>query len=157
MKLEKRGFSLLEVLAAVGLVSIGLVAMLTLVIKTISTEPVLKNKIIAAYLAQEGVEGVRNIRDSNWRNGRPWNDGLTAGEYRLKVDNGVLLEPASDYNLYLQDERYVHVNTGAPTPFSRKIILSEAENYLAVQSIVAWQIKGAEREAVVEERLYDWR
>ena len=158
LKDSRSGFSLLEVLAAIGLVSIGLVAMLSLVIKTIATEPVLKNKIIATYLAQEGVEGVRNIRDSNWLKNLSWNNGLTSGEYRLKIDRGVILEKATDYNLYLQNDRYVHINTGASTPFSRTIILSEETNYLIVQSVVIWQGKGgSERTVMVEDRLFDWR
>jgi type II secretory pathway pseudopilin PulG len=63
---KNRGESLTEVLVAIGILSIVLVASLVLVNRGTSTNVSVKNKIIAINIAREGIEAIRNIRDTNW-------------------------------------------------------------------------------------------
>jgi len=65
-KLKNRGESLVEVLVAVGILTIVLGTSFMLLNRGISTNISIKNKIIAINIAREGIEGVRNIRDTNW-------------------------------------------------------------------------------------------
>ena len=65
-KLKFRGESLTEVLVAVGILGAVLVTSFILLNRGISTSVTVKNKILAINIAREGIEGVRNIRDTNW-------------------------------------------------------------------------------------------
>lgn len=65
-KLKFRGETLAEVLVAIGILGVVLVTSLLLVNRGIGTNVSVKNKIIAINIAREGIEGVRNIRDTNW-------------------------------------------------------------------------------------------
>jgi len=60
-----QGFSLVETLVAVLLFSVGVVTMLNVLAKGISDTGYAKQKISAEYMAQEGIELVRNIRDTH--------------------------------------------------------------------------------------------
>ena len=71
------GFSLLEVVIATTVISVGLVGILGLVIQNIAIQQTYKNTLVASMLAQEGLELARNIRDKNWLTaGADYNDGL---------------------------------------------------------------------------------
>lgn len=72
----KRGQTLLEGTIAMGIIATALSSALTLVTASISAERESGQAVIGANLAREGMEVVRNIRDSNWMAGRPWDEGL---------------------------------------------------------------------------------
>lgn len=63
---SKNGFTLIEVMAAVAILSIGLIGGLTVINYNLKNISFTKNRIIAGGLAAEGIEFVRNIRDTNW-------------------------------------------------------------------------------------------
>lgn len=64
-KLQTRGFSLVETLVAVSILSLVIAGTLTAVQKSIQSSLYSKNQIFAFYLAQEGMEFIKNIRDEN--------------------------------------------------------------------------------------------
>jgi Tfp pilus assembly protein PilV len=69
LKSEKSsGFTLIEIVLSIFIMSMALVAIFSAFsIIVISTSDTL-NQLTATYLAQEGMEIVRNIRDTNWLN-----------------------------------------------------------------------------------------
>lgn len=75
--MHKQGFSLGEVLMAAFVLTIGLTATTALIVGSIGNSYESRDAIIAAELAQEGVELVRNVRDQNFASER---DGTPAGE-----------------------------------------------------------------------------
>lgn len=85
IKLNARGFTLIEVMVAVAVLSLGLMGAANLITFNISNSAKAINKTIATNLAQEGIELVRNIRDTNFlqvSNGAPgasWDDDLVQG------------------------------------------------------------------------------
>lgn len=62
------GETLLEVLIAVSLISTILVGALSILNQTYASIEKTNNRIIALNLAREGIEAVRNVRDTNWVN-----------------------------------------------------------------------------------------
>lgn len=60
----KRGFTLIETLVAIMLLSIAIVAPMALASKSLSTAYYARDQITAFYLAQEAIEALRSIRDS---------------------------------------------------------------------------------------------
>lgn len=144
---NKKGFSILEVLAAVFVLSIGITAVLSLMSNSISNSVDSRNSIIASALAQEGAELVRNIRDNNFLGVYGSTDpfyGLGEGDYSVDYVNGI--ENASsqdDYRLnYDNDGFYVHsASGGIQTRFLRKINVEEdiANSGKKITSMVIWR------------------
>ena len=63
-KTMSRGFTLIETLVAVTLLSIAVVAPMSLASKSLSTAYYARDQITAFYLAQEAIEALRSIRDA---------------------------------------------------------------------------------------------
>lgn len=142
----KNGFSLIEVLATLAILSLGISTITALVVTNMKSSDLAKNQIIAMGLAQEGIELVRNFKD-----GQPSFNSTTPGrangfDYRVDtqstfaefVDNS-----SSDKQLYLRDPGtfYTHASGGnQPTKFYRKIVIVNipAEKKILVKSIVSW-------------------
>jgi len=61
---RKAGFSLVETLVAVSIFSLAVVSLMSSMSKSIADTGYAKKKIIATGLAQEGVEYMRNLRDT---------------------------------------------------------------------------------------------
>jgi prepilin-type N-terminal cleavage/methylation domain-containing protein len=94
---DKKGFSLMEVMLAVFVLSVGLVAIIGLISSSIRNSIDSRDTIIASELAQEGVELVRNIRDNNFLN-----KSISDADYPFEtIPMGTLFR--LDYNLSLVD------------------------------------------------------
>jgi prepilin-type N-terminal cleavage/methylation domain-containing protein len=63
---NKQGFTLLEVLLALSVLSVGIMAAFTLSLANLNTARDNYQRIRAANLAREGLELARNVRDTNW-------------------------------------------------------------------------------------------
>jgi type II secretory pathway pseudopilin PulG len=61
-----RGDSILEVVIATAILSTMMIATFDILQRALDTNINVKNRIIALNIAREGVEAVRNIRDTNW-------------------------------------------------------------------------------------------
>jgi prepilin-type N-terminal cleavage/methylation domain-containing protein len=75
--ITKKGFTLVETLVAIGILVTVITGAYSAAQAGISSSSATKNQIIAFYLAQEGMEQVRNMRDENGLNGRHWLTGIT--------------------------------------------------------------------------------
>ena len=77
-----KGFTLIETLAAIGILSISIAATFTAVQNGIQNSTIAKDQITAFYMAQEAVEFIKNIRDENALHSlsgtpTPWLSGLS--------------------------------------------------------------------------------
>jgi prepilin-type N-terminal cleavage/methylation domain-containing protein len=61
----RKGFSIVEVLLAAAVLTVGLAAALGLIASSIRDMAENRDAVIASELAQEGVELIRNVRDNN--------------------------------------------------------------------------------------------
>ena len=181
LKQKNKGFTFLELLGAIFVISIGILAVYGVVSRIISYSSAFRSKLIAAYLAQEGIEIVRNIRDSNWLRGQTnlnfnWNDGLPEGDYEAdytattfeNADSAQCTEDgycrySGNFLKYDEDNGYNYTSTsGTPTKFKRKISISYAdkntdgEEEIIVTVTVEWQEKGERKTITATEILYNW-
>lgn len=62
----KRSFTLLETMVAIYILLTGIVGSMSAVAQSLASVSIFKDQLIASNLAQEGVELVRNKRDSNF-------------------------------------------------------------------------------------------
>ena len=60
----RRGFTLVETLVAVSIFSVSVITLIAFLATNLSNTGYAKNKMIATYLAQEGIEYIRNMRDT---------------------------------------------------------------------------------------------
>lgn len=63
---NQSGQTLLEVIIALGIITSVLFAVWALFLSNYNTERETETRIVAANLAREGIEAVKNLRDSNW-------------------------------------------------------------------------------------------
>jgi type II secretory pathway pseudopilin PulG len=74
---KKRGQGILEVVIAMSVIVIGLVSIMSLVFFNINVQNYNHNMLVASNLAREGIEIIRNVRDSNWLNSdKDWDESL---------------------------------------------------------------------------------
>src|SRR3990170_1749725 len=74
-----RGFTLIETLVALVIFTTSITVLISVTGSGVANTNYAKNKFIASYLAQEGVEMVRNIRDNAWLDpaGGGWSKFIT--------------------------------------------------------------------------------
>lgn len=154
------GFTLIEVIIAISIIVVGIISCISLISSSVSGATTGKSKIIAAGLAQEGVEIVRNIRDNNWANYKrtidTWRDGLSEGDWLVQYNNQSLI-PYSNMQLKKNLNGLYQYVIGANTGFYRKINISYiGNNQIKVLSEVTWQEKGKNQSIQIENRLYNW-
>lgn len=71
----KSAFTLVEIILGITVLTIVMVAITVLTLTSIQANAANVHRLSAYYLAQEGLEGFRNMRDSNWMQNHVWNEG----------------------------------------------------------------------------------
>ena len=157
-----KGFTLIEIIIAIFIFMTGIISLAIVVEKTVYSIPETKSKLIASYLSQEGIEIVRNIRDSNWLSKRDnpgllWDYGLAAGDYEADFQNQTLAGYLGQY-LNIDNNGFYSYSTGTQTNFKRKITISDkTANSLKVTSRIEWEVRGRPYSVEAVEYLYNWK
>ncbi len=172
MKKRQKAFTLIEVLVAITILIIGIISGFVLVTRALYNVAVIKDRLTASFLAQEGIELTRQIRDSNFlrilnnEESADWRDGLADGTYIIesKVDSEGSIELAEEdqdriffYNETLRI--YNYDNNGEPTTFNRKIKITtipDSDDEIRVESIMQWKTRTIDFDLTVEDHLYNW-
>src|SRR3989344_5287897 len=63
-KSKNKGFTLVETLVALSIFSVSILGLLVALSQGLADTGYAKKKVAAAYLAQEGIEYIRNMRDT---------------------------------------------------------------------------------------------
>lgn len=145
----QKGFSIMEVTLSAFILIVGLVATVNLMASSISHSADSRNQIIAAQLAQEGIELINNIRDNNWASGKntfdsPFPSGNCTINYNYNYGTGFgIICLAPSYKLYYKNNFYIHNSSGTPTKFKRKIIIANDNDPIdtdnkRITSMVNW-------------------
>jgi len=165
---NNRGFTLIECLVAIFLITLGVGGAMSVVNQTTAFTQVASSRLVAAYLAQEGIEIVRNIRDTNSLKihkgitGIDWDTGLIDCDGGCEADyNDPALIISADSYLKI-DGGFFNYDSGQNTTFKRKIIIQlESESYyevdiLKVRVLVSWEERGRTHQVIAQENLYPW-
>jgi prepilin-type N-terminal cleavage/methylation domain-containing protein len=113
-KNKKEGFSLLELILAIAIFSIGSVALATLLIDANLSTRLGGERTEALFYAKEGVEAVRSIRDNSWSD-------LTDGTYGLSNIDGAWALAADPDLIDNKYTRSVEINETATSTKSINI------------------------------------
>ncbi len=159
---KQQGQVLVETMVALGVVTIALLGMLSLLSSSIGVNRVISDQYIAAYLASEGIEVVKNIIDTNVVQGRAYNNDLldcvTGCMFQYNsiipiTSPSIQIRFDSSSGLYSYD-------SGSPTGFSRNVVIQfgESADELVVTSSVTWVSRGnVDRQIDLEDHFYNWR
>ncbi len=170
---KSSGFTLIETLVAIVVLVTVVVGTMTAVQGGISSYIFSKNQIIAFYLAQEGFEQIRNIRDENRTKDANWLSGIAAVSsdpcYFGKICN---VDPAaSPGNPYIvsctdtcnnlrQDPvtgLYRYNSSWPETVFRRQITLTSINaNEVSITVTVDWSKGVVTRQFKARENLFNW-
>ena len=132
MKNNFKGFTLVEALVAITILITGILSALTLVTRALYSTSIIQDRIIASFLAQEGIEFIRQKRDTNFiekfqGDDRDWFYGLEEGTYVIDATNMALkkVEPGKSSNFKYNSENGYNYETGEPTNFNREITVEK--------------------------------
>jgi Tfp pilus assembly protein PilV len=143
------GFSFIEVIFSVALMAVGMMAAIQLMSGNLDQTLDSRNQVIAAELAQEGIELVRNVRDNNWTSGSaatfdhfPSSNAVNCRiDYNYSYPNNLSCD--GKYGLNLSGGYYG--STSSATKFQRKVFISyspgsssSSATSAQVTSIVIW-------------------
>ena len=162
VKMKKRGFTLLEVILAIFVIMVGIAGTLGIIQQGISYTQLSSSRLAANYLAQEGIEIVRNIRDANWlkmrtNSGITWSDGIPSGDWEADYKTQNLTRSYAGTYLNIDSSGFYSYSSGSPTKFKRKITIAKDTDILKISVQVEWQERGRDNQVTAQENLYNWR
>jgi prepilin-type N-terminal cleavage/methylation domain-containing protein len=130
-----KGFTLIEVVVAVFVLTIGVLAVFNVVQNITVYSRVSSSRLTAVYLVQEGIELVRNRRDSNWLTGGiDWEANKANLIGLFGTETGLL-----------------------GGKFNRTINISDEGEKIGVSVEVVWEEKGvAQSPVIAQTELYNW-
>lgn len=173
LRAETGGFTIIETILAMAVIVIGIVAVIALAAKSANVINTANDKIIATFLAQEAIEVVVNIRDTNWIQGEPWRG---VGDAEIPTTNQGVVDFDStsvaietNPSFYCMERRtgqkdYMH---GPPcnSGFNRHLEIRDVSesiggvpvDFIEVEAIVDWSQGGVNHQISVVDHLYDWK
>jgi len=163
---ESKGFTIIEVVITISILSVGIISTYNAFYSIMNVADNMSDRLTAAYLAAEGFDIVKNIRDTNFIEGRSFSTDLLVcstgcqADYKagtpaeqianqLKVYSGSFLKINAD-GLYGYD-------AGTDTKFKRKITITQVTtDQLQVDSQVLWNYNGNNYSVTSSGYLYNW-
>jgi prepilin-type N-terminal cleavage/methylation domain-containing protein len=154
--MKERGFTMIELIITIAILSFGIIGVYSAFSPMVSLQRTISSRFVATYLAQEGFEIVRNIRDNT-----VWPSGLTRCTLGCQTDykTGTLVPYNEQSPLNIDTNGFYGYGQGQATPFKRKIMVSQANNsdVLKVVVTVMWDYNGKPFEFEVEGYLYNYK
>ena len=135
------GFTLIELIVAIFIVTFGTGAAFMVINQGMALSSISSSQFTAAYLAQEGLENIRNIRDGNWLEKRTnpliaWDEGISSDA----------------------DWQTISFSDGSQSKFQRKITIQKPQpDKMTVSAQIKFEERGRTHIVAAETELYDWR
>lgn len=138
--LKQKGFTLVETLVAVSIFSISILGLLVVLTQGIADTGYAKKKMMAGYLAQEGIEYVRNMRD-------------TSVLYNAT-------SPQAGWDAFKAANKDYPITDPNFTGLTRTIVMTQTNpvnlNEVKISSTVSWTQGSGARSVTFSENLYNW-
>ena len=135
--MKKNAFTILEVILAIFILTIAVFSSFALIQQTVIGASLNQSRLVAYYLAQQEIENIRNTRDTNWLQGKDWDEGI---------------------GTKLPEKVFFLDNT--ESRFEKQIIVEEKNdgenNFLEVKVIIEWSERGRTHRVETINHLYNW-
>jgi len=167
------GFTIVESLVAIAILVLAIMATASAIQTGISSYIFSKDQIIAFYLAQEGFEQIRNIRDENRLENQPWLTGISASSGDpCYFGNTCIIDPVvssiptrcsapGSCPVLRQDTSsgFFGYNLSWPvTIFTREITLSPINaNEISILVTISWSKGIINRQFSARENILNWQ
>lgn len=173
-KVRYGGFTLVETMVAIFILMIAVISPMSIASHALSSARFAKEQVTAFYLAQEGVELARNIRDNNVLSGTTWSEG-TLGQASLGSAcysaEGCMIEPTNLLVTNCQigcdilniDENgiYTYNTTGTiPSAFTRTVKVTKlSASEISISSVISWisPTVGRTQSFTITDNLLNWQ
>ncbi len=175
----KQGFTLIETLVAITVLTIAVAAPLTLSSQSLSVAYTARDQVVAFHLAQEAIETVRAQRDHNLLNtlknnsNSDWLDGLIVespgGNPKPFIVDSITgkftactnRESSCPYLKFDKSTGFYGYKNGSKSKFKRFVHITEIANTnsdeVRVKVVVSWKSGSfSARQVVIEENLFNW-
>ncbi|KKP42240.1 MAG: hypothetical protein UR31_C0017G0019 [Parcubacteria group bacterium GW2011_GWA2_33_14] len=162
------GFTIIELIITIAILSFGILGAYSAFAPFFTLTYNVSYRLTAVYLAQEGLEIVRNLRDNNFINSNNWSDGLLECDLGCQLDykTGTSVESfENQLKLYdpgeflkINSDNFYSYDLGDTTKFQRKITINQESgtDVLKVSVIVTWDYNGKPFSFESEGYLYNW-
>lgn len=160
---NNRGFTLIETLVAVSVLLIAVASPLVISQRGVASAGYAKEQLVAAYLAQDALEGVRAKRDENGMRNYNWLEGFAecvSGPCIIDTSTSpVMVEADNGEYLRLNAGGLYQYDSGTVTPYKRTFTLETAgaDREVLVKVTVSWQSRFTDRQFTVSTRLFNIR
>jgi prepilin-type N-terminal cleavage/methylation domain-containing protein len=155
--MKNKAFTLIETLIGITLITVVLTAVTGLVLNTMLSNQRNLHSVQAMAFAQEGVEAMRYLRDSNWRQNFSWDKDFTIAEDTELFLADENCPPCWDISSFEQDGI---VTTANGFEFLRRINLrsiEDEENAVEVNVTMEWDEKNVVRTLELSSILSNWQ
>jgi len=164
-----KGFTLIELVITIAVLSLGIIGVYSAFNPIVVATYNLSSRLTATYLAEEGMEVVRNIRDTNVANAKLWSAELAGCSLGCQLDyktgtNAQLFEDQlkvyDDKNFLVQNaDGFYGYGDGQKTLFTRKITITQNDSpdIMKVQVQVFWNYNGQPLSFQTSGYLYNYR
>jgi prepilin-type N-terminal cleavage/methylation domain-containing protein len=159
---RNRGFTLVETLVAISILLIAVVGPISLIGDALHKLYYAKDQMIAINLAQEGIEVVRQVRDSNMLSGVAWDTGIVSGTYVVDAFSSPAVFSCADTKVYQDANGYrQRCTVDNSTQFSsRTVVVTDIGSAPVVEkkvtSTVIWTTGGQVGTITATEYLFKW-
>lgn len=167
----RSGSYIIEALVAISLVFVGLLGVFGLITRSTNMNKDVQNRVVATYLAGEGIEVIKNIIDTNVegynKKGAPvWNAKLRDGNYQVQYDtNSGVIESlylgnsssTTPLSLNKSNGRYSYLG-GETTIYFRTVrVEGVGGDKLRTSSFVDWTTDGKNYSVFLQDTFTNWR
>jgi hypothetical protein len=154
---NKNAFTVLEIIIAIFILNLAVFGTFILIQQTLIGASLNQLQLTSYYLGQEGMEIVRNIRDTNWLKRQEWTTGLAVGAGWQEADyQSTALVTSQSRLLQIDSNGFYNYSSGDNTVFKRRIRITPISDYLQVEVIVDWTDRGKDYSVEVIDFLYNW-
>lgn len=164
------GFTLIETMVAVLILSMALTALLGLISGSLFYARYSRNEITANYLLQEVIDSVKNERDSSiFLTQTEWGDFVN--KYNQCEMNGCEIDVLSgevngcdsdgcrdlNYNENAENGSFYNYVNGTRSNFNRKVVVVSDDHELNVTVTVSWQNGNLSKSRSLSSSILNWQ
>jgi len=159
-KLKPDGFTLVEILISLLIFGLVITPIMYILTTNLSSATSVRNSYVASGLAQEGMEVVRNMRDTGWFAGASFGDSIPDGTFRVQWNSTALIPLGLNPNLLEDSSNGLYsYDVGSRTIFNRTVDISTVVSNVEKRVVVtiSWIERGLPKSINAEEHLFNWR